>query len=135
MSKFALVLIALVSMAGCTKTQITCGVQTTLVTAMSQGIATGLQCSNTQAIQDSLNQAAAGLNMCPSGTALSLPVAFCAPLVDILVGSVATTTIPAAWGCSAQMAQDGIKAFLLKACSGDAAPSPSPAPLQATAKK
>jgi len=135
MKKLALVLVVLISMAGCTKAQVTCGVQTTLVNIMSQGIATGLQCSNMSAIQASLNQAASGLNMCPAGTALSLPVTFCQPLVDILVSSVASTAIPAAWGCSAQVAQADISALLMKACSGSApAPSPSATALQSHKK-
>jgi hypothetical protein len=128
MKKLALALIALAAMTGCTKTQVTCAVQTTLVDAMSQGIATGLQCSNLSAIQASLNQAASGLNMCPSGTSLSLPVSFCQPLVTILVGSVAATAIPSAWGCSAQMAQNGIEGFLMNVCTGGAQPTPTPAP-------
>ena len=125
MKKLALVLIALVSMSACTKAQVGCAVQNTLVTAMSQGIATTLQCSNTAAIAASLNTAAAGLNMCPATASLSLPTAFCQPLVSILVSSVASTTIPAAWGCSAAVAQADITNYLLAACTGTPAPAAS----------
>jgi hypothetical protein len=119
MKKIMIVLVAMLALgAGCTKAQVTCAVQTTLVNTMSAGIAAGLQCSNTAAIAATLNTAAAGLNMCPAGTALSLPSAFCGPLVSVVVSSLASGAIPSAWGCTAQTAQMDLTTLLTNACTG-----------------
>jgi hypothetical protein len=130
MKKISLALLVMLALAGCTKQQVGCAVEDALVKASAQGIALGLQCSNQDAIAASIKAQADKLNMCPSGVALSLPAAFCAPMVDMLIGSLSGGLIPAAWGCSAQMAQDQVKAFLLKACSGEVV-----APVVAAAKK
>lgn len=141
MKNLTLVLIALTSLVGCTQSQVTCTVQNTLVGAMSQGIAASLQCANTSAIAATLNTAAAGLKMCPasSATTLSLPASFCQPLVDILVGSVAANAIPAAWGCTAQVAQGAVSGVLMNACTGgpviQASPSAVPSPMMLQSQK
>jgi len=130
MTKISLALLFVLALSGCTKQQIGCAVEDTLVKASSQGIALGLQCSNVDAIAAAIKVQADKLNMCPTGTALSLPVVFCQPMVDLLIGSLAGGLIPADWGCSAQVAQDQVKALLMKACAGEVV-----APVVSAAKK
>ena len=123
MKKISLVILAALVLSGCTKNQVGCAVEDTVVSVASQGIVAALQCSNPAAVQASIKMAADKLNICTQPAAanlkLALPAALCGPLIDMLLTTVVTTAIPSAWGCSAQVAGDQLKALLNKACSGN----------------
>lgn len=94
-----------------------CAIQTTVVKTTSAGVSAGLQCANPAAVEATFTEAAAKLNLCPTDGVKSVGGDICAGLSSTLIGSVLNGAIPAAWDCSANLAQDQLQLLIVKACA------------------
>jgi hypothetical protein len=125
-----LALVISFAISGCTKkSDVGCAIDKTVVTAMTGGIALGLQCSNPQAIHDSLDSIikTAKLDFCSKAVApsavpgamnlqsVTIPVDLCVQIGSIII-ETGKSTLPQSWGCSAQFAGDVAKIGIIVAC-------------------
>ena len=129
---------------GCNKTQVAasptltavadvgCSVESGLASGVSASIAAQLQCTNTAAIQSSIQAALGNANLCSlvapsvaSANALKAksvvaPKAIvgdiACPIVVNVVGGYLSNAVPAAWGCSAGAAMSSVLSALTAAC-------------------
>jgi len=108
-----------VLLVGCTKNQIVCDIETTAVNAITPTVATMLQCSNSDAIKESLTSWLNTGNFCSNSKMATgkdkLNSTLCAILTSTIM-SAASGTIPSAWGCSAANAQNLLSVAINKAC-------------------
>lgn len=147
-NKSILILIAAL-LVGCTGSNVGCVIQGGADALLAPAIAIGLQCSNQSAILASLQQAGqkAGLCSAPAPAASAAPVAalslgaqgivssICASLGTALVGSLAGSAIPSAWGCNPASATGALNGVITAACglipviqSQGPVPAPVPSP-------
>jgi hypothetical protein len=123
------ILIALtisVVLAGCVKSceTIRCEIQDKAVAALVPAIASGLQCTNSAAIEKSLVELGAKAKICPMPSPLpaemaasSLGSVACSALADLLIANFANVSIPAEWGCSADNAKALLKQVVDAQCA------------------
>jgi len=111
-------LASLAAFSGCTKNQVGCAVQDSVVTVLTPVIANGLQCTNAAAITESLKAAGTKAGLCVQATGQqSFPGSACTMLSGMLISSLANQAIPAAWGCSAANAQVSLNTLVNQACA------------------
>ena len=111
---------------GCNVTSVGCAVQDGVVSTLAPVIASGLQCSNPVAIQQTLNDLGTKAGLCTTAPKTVLG-GVCGVVANLLIDSLATAPIPAAWGCTATAAKDQLKVLVDRAC-GVLAPAPSFSP-------
>lgn len=99
MKLLALLAVLCVTVTGCTKSP-GCVVQDAAATTLAPVIATGLQCSNPEAIKASIAAAGEKIGLCKSSAAQSFGGEACKLVTGALVESLAGN-IPAEWGCTA----------------------------------
>ena len=104
----------------CNSTSVTCSLESVAATALTPVIASGLQCSNSAAIQATLislgNQA--GLCTAPQpGQQASIGSTVCVAVSGLILDQVAAQGIPASWGCTAANAKDLLKGLVNQACA------------------
>lgn len=116
-----LVVLGAVSLTGCTKgcsigNTVGCAVENVAASAVVPAIAAGLQCSNPDAIKGTLLLLGEKAGLC-TGQQAGVGSAICMSLSGLVVDSVASAGIPAAWGCTAANAKDLLKGVINQACA------------------
>lgn len=110
--KFLLPILFLI---GCTKGDIGCKVQDTLVGAGTSAIAMSLKCTGTEAIKADLNKLVGKLGICKKDQT-QMKMAFVCPLLVSLVKDQLNGIVPSAWACDITATQDKIAEALTAAC-------------------
>jgi len=87
-------------------------------TATANIIATTLQCEDPAAIAGDLSAHIVGLGLCADTAQQSTLSDLVCPQLSTLVASMATSSIPARWKCSATVMTDLIKSQITSNCVG-----------------
>jgi len=112
---------------GCNTTSVGCAIQNGVVNTITPVIASGLQCSNPAAIQQTLNELGNKAGLCTAAAPQSVFGGACSLVANLLIDSLATAPIPVTWGCTATAAKEQLKVLVGQAC-GLLTPAVSPSP-------
>lgn len=97
----------------CTSLKPGCVIQDKLAVVATDVIVSKLQCANSFAVKNDMDALVKNLGLCKTGQLADI---MCPLLVDSVVNKLASSAIPAEWGCTATDAKVLVKDALTSAC-------------------
>lgn len=120
MSKKLFLITLLFSLVSCTKKQPLpdpiCKAVFRVTAASATALASALQCNNTAAIAGDLSDKVMQMGLCAETTQQSVLTDLVCPQLSALVASMAISSIPASWECSATVMSDIIRLRVQENC-------------------